>query len=225
MALRLAEVEPRNYEYVITPTGDELPEMIEHWLKLSKLLGSPLKPIGTRSLNGLIQLQRALPSVRQRWCTRMIKIEPYKEFLYTIAPAVSYVGLRADEEERQGIYGEIEGVEYRYPLREWGWRKQDVWTYLDERGVSIPARTDCARCFFQRLGEWWNLWKDHPDTYAEAEAQEELTGHTFRSPGRDSWPAGLKEMREQFEGGKRPRDAGQLNIFEERAGMCRACTL
>ncbi len=30
MALRLAKVEPRDYEYVITPTGDELPEMIEH---------------------------------------------------------------------------------------------------------------------------------------------------------------------------------------------------
>ena len=31
MTLRLAKVEPRDYRYVITPTGDELPEMYDHW--------------------------------------------------------------------------------------------------------------------------------------------------------------------------------------------------
>jgi hypothetical protein len=161
----------------------------------------------------------------------MIKIEPYKEFLYTIAPAVSYVGLRADEEEREGIYGAIEGVEYRHPLREWGWRKSDVYAYLESRGVSVPARTDCARCFYQTLIEWWNLWKDHADIYTEAEAQEEMTGHTFRSPSRDTWPASLKELRQRFERGDRPtskrkgQTAGQLGIFAERGEMCRVCTL
>ncbi len=41
MALRLAEIEPRDYAYVITPTGNELPEMIAHWRKLMDLLGKP----------------------------------------------------------------------------------------------------------------------------------------------------------------------------------------
>lgn len=31
LALRLQEVEPREYDYLITPTGNELPEMFEHW--------------------------------------------------------------------------------------------------------------------------------------------------------------------------------------------------
>ena len=36
LALRLAELEPREYVYVCTPTGDELPEMFAHWRKLGK---------------------------------------------------------------------------------------------------------------------------------------------------------------------------------------------
>ena len=42
MALRLAEVEPKDYQFVITPTGDELPEMYEHWRLLGDLLGEPV---------------------------------------------------------------------------------------------------------------------------------------------------------------------------------------
>ncbi len=38
MALALAEKEPRDYLYVITPTGNELPEMYVHWKKISDLL-------------------------------------------------------------------------------------------------------------------------------------------------------------------------------------------
>ena len=42
MALRLAEVEPRNYIYICTPTGDELPDMDRHWKNLECFLGQPL---------------------------------------------------------------------------------------------------------------------------------------------------------------------------------------
>jgi len=42
LALRLMEVEPKPYQFCITPTGRELPEMVEHWAKLGCLLGSPL---------------------------------------------------------------------------------------------------------------------------------------------------------------------------------------
>ena len=45
MALRLAELEPRDYTYVCTPTGDELPEMFQHWRGLAERLGKPLVPV------------------------------------------------------------------------------------------------------------------------------------------------------------------------------------
>lgn len=41
MALLLKEKYPnRNFEYVMTPTGDELPEMEQHYRKLSESLGT-----------------------------------------------------------------------------------------------------------------------------------------------------------------------------------------
>ena len=228
MSLRLAEVEPREYIYVITPTGDELPELIDHWKRLSDLLGRPLKVLTSGySLQTGIRHKQALPNWRMRWCTELLKIQPFNAYLFENLPATVYVGLRADEQEREGIrYGEVEGVVQRFPLREWGWGKREVYDYLAERGVTIPKRTDCGRCFFQRLGEWWNLWHEHPNIYASAEKDEADTGHTYRSPGRDSWPAGLKELREKFEAGQYPKGAGQLELFSsDRPDMCRTCSL
>src|SRR5262249_17220936 len=59
----------------------------------------------------LIDRMNALPNWRQRWCTRILKIEPTIAYLKINAPCVQYVGLRADEETREGIYGSFEGVE------------------------------------------------------------------------------------------------------------------
>ena len=76
MALRLAEAEQRDYEYLITPTGHELPEMIDHWKKLAELLGKPLtvRTMGM-GLSNAIRAQKMIPNFRARWCTRILKIE------------------------------------------------------------------------------------------------------------------------------------------------------
>jgi 3'-phosphoadenosine 5'-phosphosulfate sulfotransferase (PAPS reductase)/FAD synthetase len=226
MALRLAELEPRDYEYVITPTGNELPEMMEHWRRLGKRLGSPLQPIGLRSLQGEIRRQNCLPNHRMRWCTRILKIEPFQAFLAAAAPAVSYVGIRADEADREGVdHSQIEGVELRCPLIEWGWGLARVQSYLQERGVVIPERTDCAMCFYQRLGEWWRLWKYHPAEYAEAATLERLIGHTLRSDARDTWPAALEDLAAEFERGRVPAKADQPMFWStlNRSAMCAVC--
>lgn len=230
MALALAEREPREYVYVCTPTGDELPEMVAHWTRLEELLGQPLLRVSSgKTLDSLIKHYGALPNWRQRWCTRELKIEPYRKWLIEQAehrPVVSHIGLRADEDDREGVdytadlglFGHA--IECRFPLREWGWGLAEVWGYLDERGVCIPRRTDCGKCYGQRLREWRDLLIDYPDRYAAAEADEAATGHTFRSPGRDTWPAGLADLRREFESGRPLRERR-----DERVAVCRACTL
>lgn len=231
MAMALQQFEPREYIYAITPTGNELPEMYEHWKMLSDMFNAPLKVLTTgKSLQGEIERQKTIPSWRMRWCTRMLKIEPFNSFLQENTPAVSYVGLRADEPDsvRRGmVLGGVEGITQRWPLREWGWNIGDVWAYLDSKGVSIPERTDCALCFFQRGSEWWNLWMRHPELYAEGERLEELTGHTFRAPGgnKDKHPVALKDLRRAFERGVVPKGAAQLSLMDTRRNMCRACSL
>lgn len=227
LALRLAEIEPRDYTYVCTPTGDELPEMFAHWNRLGELLGTRITPVMHRvGLSGLVKEQNALPNNRMRFCTRMLKIEPYRKWLTLNTPCVSYVGLRADEEGRAGgAYADIEGIEMRFPLREWGWGEADVLAYLEQRGVNIPERTDCARCYHQRLGEWWRLWREYPEIYADASRQEDEMGRTWRNPSRDTWPARLAEMRVRFEAGEiPPRTRTQPDLFRN-VGACRVCTL
>lgn len=221
MALRLAEVEPRDYTYLCTPTGDELPDMLLHWARLEELLGKPITRLTNGTLDSWIEKFQALPNWRQRWCTRVLKIEPCIAYMKEHAPCTLYVGLRADEEERQGIYGDF--AEYRYPLREWEWGVEEVWAYLNERGIKIPRRTDCARCYGQRLIEWKRLWQDYPAVYADAEAQEERIGATFRSPGRDTWPAALKLLRAEFERGRKVR--GEDVDVDEEKQSCRVCRL
>ena len=132
MALRLAEVEPRDYVYVCTPTGNEPPAMFAHWRKLGELLGKPLTPIMGGTLAGLVRQQNALPNWRQRWCTRMLKIEPYAAWLAQQGECTSYVGIRADEPKREGgDYMDVPNITMRFPLREWGWGVRDVPSYLD----------------------------------------------------------------------------------------------
>jgi 3'-phosphoadenosine 5'-phosphosulfate sulfotransferase (PAPS reductase)/FAD synthetase len=81
LALRLAEVEPREYLYVCTPTGDELPEMFDWWKSLGSILGSQIKPIMETTLKETIERHKCLPNFRMRFCTREIKIIPYRRFL------------------------------------------------------------------------------------------------------------------------------------------------
>lgn len=223
LALRLREIEPRDYIYLCTPTGNEMPTMIAHWTMLEQLLDTPLTRITNGTLLSWITEYEALPNWRQRWCTRLLKIEPCLAYLKSHQPATLYVGLRADEEERKGIYSA--DVVCRFPLREWGWKLADVQSYLRERQVSIPERTDCAWCYGQRLSEWKKLWRDHRELYAEAEALEQKTGATFRSPGRDSWPASLAGLRQRFERGHKVKGEDEQLEFGWAPQACRVCQL
>lgn len=232
MALRLAEVEPRDYTFVCTPTGNEPDAMFEHWRKLGDLLGKPILPVMAGTLHGLIRSQTMLPNHRARWCTRMLKLDPYYKWLGEQMPCVSYVGLRADEESRPGmIFPETDGIEMRYPMREWGWTEADVWDYLRSRGVEIPKRTDCKDCFWSTLGELYELWRDDLPGYLEGEALETFVSeakgkeYTFRSPQRDTWPASRRELRARFEAGDVPTRSLAMMDKRRNVGTCRVCTL
>lgn len=255
MSLELIDREPGVYNYLCTPTGNELPEMFSfwRWLGSDEMLGKPLVPImADTGLGGLIERENCIPNRKRRFCTRALKIEPYRQFLKeqaAIGPVVSYVGLRADEEGRAGgAFSDIEGVEMRFPLREWGWGEDQVQAGLAARGIVVPERTDCAWCYHQQIGEWWVLWHSHRELFNGAIALEEKMGHTFREPkldaggaavmaekhgvqfaasSRDTWPAKLADMARLFELGAVPtvrRDPRAVDLFR-RSGACRACTL
>jgi len=232
LSVALSIFEPADYTFVCTPTGNELPEMGAHWEKLEGLLGRPLLRVGSRTLLGLIVEQKAIPNHAQRWCTRLIKLKQYYEWLAQQGPCISYIGLRADEESRPGmVFPDQDGVVMDFPMRRWGWTIDDVWEFLRDMQIAVPARTDCALCFWQKLGEWYELWLNHPDLYEQGVIAEDFVSnargseYTFRSPSRDTWPASLRDLRAEFEKGRVPTRS--LNGMDKlrQSGACRVCTL
>jgi hypothetical protein len=215
LALRLAEI-GKHFRLLYTPTGNELPGVREHIDSVTQAIGAELIEPEAPTLGELIEEQRCLPNWKMRWCTRMIKIEPCADWLRQHPSVVLAVGLRADEEGRVG--GTYEGAETIYPLREWGWNEPRVIKYVEQRGFQPPPRTDCAVCYQQTLFEWWTLWSKYPSEYAQGEAWEREIGHTLRSAQRDTWPAGLADLRREFESGRKPKP-------RRRKQACRVCSL
>ena len=229
LAIALKEREPRPYTYVYTPTGNELPSMVAHLNRLEAILGQPILKLTNGTLVDTIRQQNMIPNFRSRWCTRILKLVPAGRFFSEHAPVVSYVGLRADEDEREGTRPGGDSAAIRtqvtqdFPFQRWGWGLKDILSFLGGKGIEVPDRTDCAWCFWQTLGEWYNLWLYHPEIYREGEAIEAEFGHTFRSPGRDTWPVAMADLRKRFESGDVPERS--LNMMAKRRGMCRTCTL
>jgi hypothetical protein len=133
-----------------------------------------------------------------------------------------YVGIRADEEDRVGMMlDKTDKFVMRKPFVEWGWGLKEVVEYLACKSVTIPERTDCGACFYQRLGEWKDLYEKYPDRYQSYVGIEDRVGYTFRSPGRDTWPASLKELREEFDRGRPIR---QRNAKDGGLAACPWCS-
>lgn len=106
MALRLAEIEPREYSFCCTPTGRELPDMVEHWKKLECLLKSKVVNVPAPTLLELILKYRTLPNWRMRFCTRETKIEPFMAYAESLAPGrvlCRHPGRRGGGERRNGL--------------------------------------------------------------------------------------------------------------------------
>jgi hypothetical protein len=229
MVIRMAELgEP--FECLFTPTGNEPAEVMPHILGVCKRIDRKLVMPENQSLEFWMGHYNALPNWRQRWCTRQIKIEPTVEFLKARPGSTLAAALRADEDDREGLYSDL--VTYRRPLKEWGWGLKEVWAYLRENKQGVPTRTDCKLCYGQRIGEWYELWRTDPAGWAQGEAWERQTGHTFRSPSRDTWPAALVDLRKAFESGRAPKGYDQKNLFAEDCETvepdklpCRVCRL
>ncbi|MCK4819141.1 phosphoadenosine phosphosulfate reductase, partial [bacterium] len=91
--------------------------------------------------------------------------------------AVSYIGIRADE-DRDGYISAKDHINPVYPFREAGLVKADIYRILEESGVGIPkyyewrSRSGCYFCFFQRKIEWIGLHDNHPEVFAKAQQYE-----------------------------------------------------
>lgn len=165
-------------EYVFCDTGEELPETYEYLDKLEVFLGQEIVRLNPdRPFLHYVNLYRGvLPDARTRWCTRMLKIKPFEQYVGD-EPVINYIGIRADE-NRVGNVSTKQNLKPCYPFIEDGIRKEDVARILDESGLGFPdyykwrSRSGCYFCFFQQRGEWVGLLENHPELFEKAKAFE-----------------------------------------------------
>jgi hypothetical protein len=171
-------------EYFFTDTGSELKEVYEFLDKLESFLGKEVIRLSSgKPFEHWLKVHNDfLPSPRQRWCTRVMKIKPFEEFIKD-DPVISYVGIRADE-NREGYISQKENIRPVFPFVEDGVMKADVFGILD-RSVGVPeyykwrSRSGCYFCFFQRQDEWLGLKRNHPDLFEKAKEIEVTSGDGF----------------------------------------------
>lgn len=181
----------RNYpeleiDYYFTDTGKELPEVYEFLARLEGELGKPILRLDPhRDFDfWLREYGHFLPSARTRWCTRQLKLLPFKKWVQPWLDAgdkvYSYVAIRADEEHREGLISQHENLIVKFPFREHGVDKPGVYDLLDASGLGLPkyyewrSRSGCTFCFFQQKIEWVRLKERHPVAYEEAKRYEKL---------------------------------------------------
>ena len=171
-------------DYFFTDTGKELPEVYEFLNRLEGFLGQPILRLNPdRDFDfWLKRYNDFLPSAQSRWCTRMLKLRPFENW---VRPALedgttvtTYVAIRADEEYREGYSSKHENLKVRLPLKEAGINKEGVLELLYGAGLGLPTyyewrtRSGCTFCFFQQKIEWVRLKERHPKAFEEAKAYE-----------------------------------------------------
>ena len=183
LAVYMRDRQP-DMHYYFCDTGEELEETYEYLAILETFLGKPIKRLNPeRDFNHYLDIyNNYLPSPRMRWCTAMLKLKPFENWLdqdFAGCQIKSYVAIRADE-DRDGYISHKPNIEPVYPFREAGVDKEEVMKILEEVGVGLPkyyewrTRSGCYFCFFQRKSEWVGLKERHPDLYEKAKSYEKI---------------------------------------------------
>jgi len=187
-----------DFEYVTTDTGVELPEAYDYFERLEHILGKEIVRItaldmlkvpekhGRTPFDVILyeHFSGFLPSPQSRWCTRMLKIHPFENYIGN-DKAYSYIAIRADE-KRQGylnsgkpvMISEEPNITPVYPFKDNGVTIEDVQQILTDSGLGMPdyyawrSRSGCYFCFFQQQGEWQGLKEHHPDLFEKAKEYE-----------------------------------------------------
>lgn len=192
-------------EYFFTDTGKELEEVYSFLSRLEGFLGKRIVRLNPdRGFDfWLKEYNHFLPSPQTRWCTRQLKLEPFKRWIRQSLKAgtkiTSYVAIRSDEDQRGGMTTQDPNLKVVMPFRKSGIDKRGVIEILEGSGLGMPdyykwrSRSGCTFCFFQQKIEWVRLKHIHPDSFEEAKGYEK-TALSHGSPFTWSHGESLEEL-------------------------------
>lgn len=132
--------------YYFTDTGKELDETYQLIERLESYLGKNVARLesdearksGQDPFDYYYKVFRGyLPSSQARWCTNLMKIQPFEAFVGT-APTLSYVGIRGDE-DREGYISTKPNIQAIFPFRRNIWSDGVIRTVLDNARIEHVA--------------------------------------------------------------------------------------
>lgn len=190
-----------NMEYVFCDTDKELTETYEYLNRVEAFLGKKIVRLNSKAGfdHWLDVFGGYLPSPQMRWCTKLLKLRPFEEYVGE-EPVISYVGIRADE-DRSGYISTKPNIKAVFPLKEAGIDHAGVIRILEESGIGMPpylkwgrTHSGCYFCFFQRPIEWVRLLETHPEQFEAAQRYEKTSGEATKN---FTWVQGmpLSELR------------------------------
>jgi len=217
-------------DYVFSDTDKELPETYDYLAKIEAHLGKEVIRLrADRGFDHWLQIYGGyLPSPRMRWCTKMLKIRPFEEWVEKLGDVDvrMYVGIRADE-DRAGYRPTKPNITPVYPFVEAGITLEGVHRILEESGVGVPpyyswrTRSGCFFCFYQRKHEWVGLKENHPELFEQAKLYEKtdpVTGTRYTWSERESLdqlsePERVAEIKRRHEATNRSSNAKSTKLL------------
>ncbi len=129
-------------EYYTCDTGKELDETYQLIDNLEVFLGKKIIRL-TATKNSpedpfdhfLKMYGGFLPSSNARWCTKVLKLAPFEEFIGD-DPVISYVGIRGDE-DREGYISHKSNIQSIFPFRRNIWSEDVIAKVLSNSNLTI----------------------------------------------------------------------------------------
>ena len=168
-------------QIVFSDTGTEHPETYcwmdyfeKEWLRprgfeIIRLKGLPYHRVkGGISLIEYCELAHKIPMAAIRWCTTEWKVDPLRRWCVENNTPEQLIGIAADESHRM--------IGKNRPLVDAGITREGCIKIIESEGLSVPRKSGCYICPFQRDSGWKQLWQDHPDLFERAAKMEENAG-------------------------------------------------
>lgn len=122
-----------DFTYYYTDTGKELDETYQLIENIEIYLGKKIELLVAEEAQNSSEnpfdffyksFRGYIPSPTARWCTNMMKLQPFEKFVGTETPTLSYVGIRGDE-DREGYISRKNNIQSIFPFRRNIW-SEDV---------------------------------------------------------------------------------------------------
>jgi hypothetical protein len=221
--LLLLTDEGAEFETVFVDHGADYPETYEY-VAMLQAKGYPItviKPRAYGEFEGLYdycEASKMVPVRMMRWCTDHFKIRPL--YAYFERPCEVLLGIDAGEERRAKDSRDRE-ITNLFPLVERGIDRAGCVAIIEAHGLTVPMKSGCWFCPFQRRSQWIALNRDYPDLWCRALSLEHmsLVSQQERKPGMDPvyiCDRPLAEVIRAKDGHGFYTDEDQLDLFDDR---------